>query len=1034
MLKKNNFIFFTREPGLKFNFINVALLSFSASAFSLGMGDLQIKSYLNQPFYGEIKLIDVGDVPLTGIQAAVASLADFERIGLNYDDDLDKLNLKVRKNEKGEPVIVITSTERINEPYLELVVDLAWSNGQLYRAYTLLLDPPKYEIKAELGHRTSSLPYGKKGKERGVVEKEVYVDKTVSPSQDDINRPESSYGPTTGKEDIYQIAQRYVTANTTLQQVILAINGANLTAFKQGNINGLMAGKILKIPSNDDVTQIPKDLAAKEIAAQDKAWATKQPIDHVLIPPYTKGIVIAPDSKLEEISKPSKPLDETGKEQPNEDQSSDKADNQPEQEEQGITDDKTSKGEQTAQEGQSKSVISQKQEKSALLFNLSPDSILPTIAGHSNQPQPEPEQPKLVEKKSAKFDGAKVKDNQAPSKQLDSTQPDKAVNEKVSPEIVPDSVSGLKQQLTVLKESNNQLQQKMAQRDQDIAQLKQQLSLLIKTRQGIAGQTSSPVGVESEFPWLWIFLLLIAASAGAGGYYYREQLQALYLRRKHGIEKELPRIKEEIEEPIPQPKAEEPVKTSEEGSETGSQSGATKSPIRKIDTPATVISPEDIDRELAQIKQGARDEALDEVEPDEEVSVKISRKSANEEAPKPEKTTEKKVSNNIGQKTEKSPAGTVALSENQKEPEEDNPSPISKESSDDSLQLSEELSALEKDLAEQQAKIEEDTLKQTPQAEKEAEVQAEQEHAENLPDVPQAQITEPTESESVESIEFESTPIIPVAASLDKGDIEQPDHAKEDERDDEGLTFEKVAIEKSKSQKEKIEEAPAEEDENLLEFDIDTDAIFAASKSKTEKNNLSKENNEADKLITKEPKAEAKEPKAEAKEPKAEAKEPKAEAKEPKAEAKEPKAEAKELKEEPKEPKVEAKELEEEAKEPKEEVKAPKVGAKKSKEEATELDEDNIPVYDIDEEFNIDNEFSLADLVESATGHSADKQSAADKKKLVKSKKAMETLLSLAETYITMGDKESARQSLEEVLEYGDDAQKEAAKKLIKNL
>jgi pilus assembly protein FimV len=52
----------------------------------------------------------------------------------------------------------------------------------------------------------------------------------------------------------------------------------------------------------------------------------------------------------------------------------------------------------------------------------------------------------------------------------------------------------------------------------------------------------------------------------------------------------------------------------------------------------------------------------------------------------------------------------------------------------------------------------------------------------------------------------------------------------------------------------------------------------------------------------------------------------------------------------------------------------------------------------------------------------------------LKSKKALDTLLALAKTYIGMGDIDSARQSLEEVLEHGDETQKEAAQQLLNDL
>lgn len=54
--------------------------------------------------------------------------------------------------------------------------------------------------------------------------------------------------------------------------------------------------------------------------------------------------------------------------------------------------------------------------------------------------------------------------------------------------------------------------------------------------------------------------------------------------------------------------------------------------------------------------------------------------------------------------------------------------------------------------------------------------------------------------------------------------------------------------------------------------------------------------------------------------------------------------------------------------------------------------------------------------------------------KPAKSKAALDTLLALAKTYIAMDDFETARQSLQEVMEFGDETQQKEAKILWEKL
>nr|WP_255665227.1 FimV/HubP family polar landmark protein [Legionella sp. 16cNR16C] len=252
------------------------------------MGELTVSSYLNQPFQGEIPLIDVDGIPLNGIKASLASVEDFERIGLERKEILSFIQFDVRLNKKGKPVIALTSQERITEPFLQLVVDLAWAEGQLYRSYTILLDPPGYKLVTVV--HSDKVIRSKTIKGPGIIDKPVFTHIVELPDAAHQVRKEASYGPTLVNENIWQIAQRYVTTDSSLQQVILAIVGTNSQAFTQGNLNGLKIGERLRIPSNEEVLKIPADLAKKEVEAHDTAWKSGSEIKHVLLPPYIDAV------------------------------------------------------------------------------------------------------------------------------------------------------------------------------------------------------------------------------------------------------------------------------------------------------------------------------------------------------------------------------------------------------------------------------------------------------------------------------------------------------------------------------------------------------------------------------------------------------------------------------------------------------------------------------------------------------------------------------------------------------------------------
>lgn len=118
----------------------------SLNVAAMGLGELKVYSSLNQPFEAEIELLDVGNIPLSEIRANLSPVEEYQQLGLERDYEFDDLAFLVERNKHGRPVIKIHSVNRISSPFAPLVVDLAWSGGQVYRAYTVLLDPPNYQL------------------------------------------------------------------------------------------------------------------------------------------------------------------------------------------------------------------------------------------------------------------------------------------------------------------------------------------------------------------------------------------------------------------------------------------------------------------------------------------------------------------------------------------------------------------------------------------------------------------------------------------------------------------------------------------------------------------------------------------------------------------------------------------------------------------------------------------------------------------------------------------------------------------------
>src|SRR5690606_6389546 len=70
----------------------------------------------------------------------------FRQKGLEYSPALSGLYIQITRRSDGRAVVRISSSRPINEPFVDLLVELNWASGTFAREYTFLLDPPGLQI------------------------------------------------------------------------------------------------------------------------------------------------------------------------------------------------------------------------------------------------------------------------------------------------------------------------------------------------------------------------------------------------------------------------------------------------------------------------------------------------------------------------------------------------------------------------------------------------------------------------------------------------------------------------------------------------------------------------------------------------------------------------------------------------------------------------------------------------------------------------------------------------------------------------
>jgi pilus assembly protein FimV len=123
----------------------VACLAWVNLACAAGLGGINVTSALGQPLRAEIDLVAVDKIDKSTLVAKLASADTFKNAGLEYPYNLPKIKFQIEERPNGDSYVKVSSLQPVNEPFVTLLVELAWSSGKLLREYTFLLDPVGYQ-------------------------------------------------------------------------------------------------------------------------------------------------------------------------------------------------------------------------------------------------------------------------------------------------------------------------------------------------------------------------------------------------------------------------------------------------------------------------------------------------------------------------------------------------------------------------------------------------------------------------------------------------------------------------------------------------------------------------------------------------------------------------------------------------------------------------------------------------------------------------------------------------------------------------
>src|SRR5690554_4840320 len=114
----------------------------SGMAHALGLGEISVKSALNEPLVAEIELLDTKGLSPDEIRSKLASAEDFSRAGVDRQFFLSNLRFTPVIRQNGKSIVRVTSSQAVREPYLNFLLEVYWPAGRLLKNIHCCLTRP----------------------------------------------------------------------------------------------------------------------------------------------------------------------------------------------------------------------------------------------------------------------------------------------------------------------------------------------------------------------------------------------------------------------------------------------------------------------------------------------------------------------------------------------------------------------------------------------------------------------------------------------------------------------------------------------------------------------------------------------------------------------------------------------------------------------------------------------------------------------------------------------------------------------------
>ena len=270
-------------------------------ASALGLGRLNVQSSLGEVLRAEIDVTNMTAEEQANLKIRVASPEAYRAANVDYNPVLPSTRATLERRADGRLFVRLASERGVQEPFVDVILEISWATGRLVREYTLLFDPPT-AIRAAaptpqgattapvisaaplaptpLVPSTSTAASAREAREtaRAEARERRAAARAAAPAKvaEESVKGARTAGAGAGADEyrvrsgdsLSKIAGSTKRAGVSLDQMLVSLFRANPDAFVGNNMNRLRAGAVLSVPSTESVQGTTAGEARQTIQAQ----------------------------------------------------------------------------------------------------------------------------------------------------------------------------------------------------------------------------------------------------------------------------------------------------------------------------------------------------------------------------------------------------------------------------------------------------------------------------------------------------------------------------------------------------------------------------------------------------------------------------------------------------------------------------------------------------------------------------------------------------------------------------------------------